>query len=288
VSQKPILQFLIDDVGLPMSVAQKQIAKNRVYDEFGKNIKNKQKLKTSFVDVAVFEPKTKGLKPIFTNKYFVIFDKPSGIMVHPNSRDTQYCLLDEARYHFGNKANLAHRIDKGTSGLVIVTLDKHTDIKMKTMFENRQIVKEYVAVVSGKIDKYLTIDEPLQKATNSSIGIKMETNPNGKPSKTTIEPISYDKYTNTSYIKVKPTTGRQHQIRVHLDSIGRTILGDTLYGIDETIADKILTNSIDSQTIIKYTKAPRLMLQANRLKFEFEKKIYDIYSRQNLNHFEID
>lgn len=285
VPQKQIQQFLIDDVGLHMSIAQKYIAKNRVYDEFGNNIKNKQKLKTSFVDVAVFEPITKGLKPIFTNRYFAIFDKPSGVMVHPTSRDTEYCLLDEVRYHFGSQANLAHRIDAGTSGLVVATIDKHTDQIIKTMFENRQITKEYVAIVSGKINQNITISTPLQKAINSLIGIKMATNPNGKLSKTVVEPIFYDKQTHTTYIKAKPTTGRQHQIRVHLDSIGHTILGDTLYGIDETIADKILRKSIDAQTIVKHTKAPRLMLQANRLKFEFEKKFYDFYSKQNLNKF---
>ncbi len=282
VAQKPIQQFLIEDVRLPMSIAQRYIAKNRVYDEFGNNIKHKQKLKTNFVDIAVFVPMTRGLQPLFSNRFFAIFDKPSGIMVHPTSRDTEYCLLDEVRHHFGDRANPAHRIDAGTSGLVIATIDKHTDTILKTMFENRQITKEYIAIVSGKIDKTMTINSPIQKATDSLIGIKMQTHPDGKPSLTTVSPICYDKQTNTTKIKAMPTTGRQHQIRVHLDSIGHTILGDTLYGIDETIADKILTKTIDSQTILKHTKAPRLMLQANRLKFEFEKKIYDIYSKQIL------
>ncbi|RLA75078.1 MAG: RNA pseudouridine synthase [Epsilonproteobacteria bacterium] len=282
VLQKPIQQYLIEDVGLPISMAQKYIAKNRIYDEFGNNIKNKQKLKTSFVDIAVFEPTTKGLKPIFQNRYFAIFDKPSGLMVHPTSRNTQYCLLDEVRYYLGEKANLAHRIDAGTSGLVLSSIDKHTDTTIKTMFEDRQITKEYIAVVSGKITKNTVINEPIQKATNSLIGVKMETNPQGKQSKTIIKPIFYDYKTDTSKIKIIPITGRQHQIRVHLNSINRTILGDTIYGIDETIADKILTKSISKQTIIKHTKSPRLMLQANRLKFVFDRKTYDIYSKQNL------
>lgn len=199
---KTVQQFLTEDAALPISQAQRYIAKNRVYDEFGVNIKNKQKLKTSFVDVALFEPITKGLKPIFKNRYFAIFDKPSGLMVHPTSRDTPYCLLDEVKYHLGKDANLAHRIDTGTSGLVLATTGKYSDTIIKTMFENREITKEYIAIVTGKIDKIVKINEPIKKATNSLIGIKMQTAHDGKISQTTVYPISYDKKTDTTKVKL--------------------------------------------------------------------------------------
>ena len=118
---KKIQLFLLNEAGLSMSVSQKLLSKGRVFDENGNRYQNGQTLKGEFVQVAVFEGQTRGLKPIFNTKDFAIFDKPSGIMVHPTSKDTAYSLLDEIRYHFGDTANLAHRIDLETSGLVLVT-----------------------------------------------------------------------------------------------------------------------------------------------------------------------
>jgi 23S rRNA pseudouridine1911/1915/1917 synthase len=106
---KKIQQFLLNEVGLTMSVSQKLLAKKRVFDDQGNMLQNGQLIKGEYIQVAVFEGHTRGLKPMFETSDFAIFDKPSGIMVHPTSRTTAYTLLDEIRYHFGNNANLAHR-----------------------------------------------------------------------------------------------------------------------------------------------------------------------------------
>ena len=135
IKGKKIQLFLLNEVGLSMSVSQKLLSKGRVFDENGNRFQNGQTLKGDFVQVAVFQGQTRGLKPIFNTEDFAIFDKPSGIMVHPTSKDTAYSLLDEIRYHFGNNANLAHRIDLETSGLVLVTKHKISVIILKTMFE---------------------------------------------------------------------------------------------------------------------------------------------------------
>ena len=131
VQGKKIQQFLIDDAGLSLSQSQKFIAKCRVFDANNKLLQNGEKLKTEFVQVAMFEGVTRGLNPMFETKDFALFDKPSGVIVHPTSRNTEYSLLDEIRYHFGEKANLAHRIDQETSGLVLVTKNKYSDIILK-------------------------------------------------------------------------------------------------------------------------------------------------------------
>ena len=121
IKGKKIQQFLLNEVGLTMSSSQKLLAKKRVFDDQGNILQNGQVLKCDYIEVAVFEGHTRGLSPIFQANDFAIFDKPSGVMVHPTSRNTEYTLLDEIRYHFGNDANLAHRIDAETSGLVLVT-----------------------------------------------------------------------------------------------------------------------------------------------------------------------
>lgn len=276
---KKIQQFLIDEVGLSISMSQKLIAKCRVFDENNKVLQNGEKLKCKLVKVALFEGITRGLNPIFNTEDFALFDKPSGVMVHPTSRNTEYTLLDEIRYHFGDNANLAHRIDQETSGLVLVTKNKYSDIVLKEMFENKQYKKHYLAIVKGKIDKDITIDLGIKKAQNSKIGVKMITANDGKESLTYITPLEYNKQLNQTLVRATPVTGRQHQIRVHLDSIGHSIVGDPIYGVDEDIADRYLLKRLSYKDRMKYIGYDRLLLHANYLEFGFNKKIYKIYSK---------
>jgi 23S rRNA pseudouridine1911/1915/1917 synthase len=277
-----IQHAMINQLGFTLSTSQKLLSKYRVFDDQNNILQNGQKIKSDFIQVALFEGKTRGLKPLFQTKHFAFLDKPSGVMVHPTSRDTRYTLLDEIRYHFDEDANLAHRIDQETSGLVLVSKNKFSDIVLKEMFENKKYQKSYLAIVQGKIAKQIVIDTPIKKSTTSIIGVKMCVAKDGKESLTTILPIQYDSVKNQTLIKAVPQTGRQHQIRVHLDSIGHRIIGDPIYGIDELVADQYLCKKLSLEDRIKYTKAKRLMLHSNFLGFEYEKKQYKIYSKLRL------
>ena len=279
---KKIQQFLIDNTSLNISTSQKMISKGRVFDENNKILQNGQKVKGEFIQVALFEGHTRGLNPIFETDDFAVFDKPSGVMVHPTSRNTEYTLLDEIRYHFGEGANLAHRIDQETSGLVLVTKHKYSDIILKEMFENKQYDKNYLAVVDGEINEEIKIDSGIRKAINSKIGVKMETSCDGKESLTYIKPLYYDKDKNQTLVEATPMTGRQHQIRVHLDSIGHRIVGDPIYGIDEEISDQYLLKKLQLDNRIKETGNNRLLLHANYLSFKYKNINYKIYSKLSL------
>jgi len=281
-SGKKIQQFLIDNTQLNISTSQKMISKGRVFDENGKILQNGQKVKGVFIQVALFEGHTRGLNPIFETDDFAVFDKPSGVMVHPTSRNTEYTLLDEIRYHFGESANLAHRIDQETSGLVLVTKHKYSDIILKEMFENKQYDKNYLAIVEGEITDNLEIDSGIRKAVNSKIGVKMETSEFGKESFTSIKPVYYNSKENQTLVEATPLTGRQHQIRVHLDSIGHRIVGDPIYGIDENIADEYLLKKLELEKRIKITGNKRLLLHANYLSFRYKNINYKVYSKLSL------
>ena len=282
IKGKKIQQFLLNEVGLTMSSSQKLLAKKRVFDDQGNILQNGQVLKCDYIEVAVFEGHTRGLSPIFQANDFAIFDKPSGVMVHPTSRNTEYTLLDEIRYHFGNDANLAHRIDAETSGLVLVTKNRYADMILKTMFEEKEYSKEYLAIVKGELKEDIVINNPISKS-KGMIGVKMTTeNENGKESTTYIYPLEFNAKNNTTLVKAVPITGRQHQIRVHLDSIGHTILGDPIYGIDEKIADQYLCKELSDDKRLQYTGASRLMLHANNLAFNYKDINYNIYSKQSL------
>ena len=280
IKGKKIEDFLLEDISIDSKLTLNLLEKGKITDENNKRLQKNQIIKSNFIYIVIFEPITKGLKPIFDSFHFAIFDKPSGIMVHPSSHQLDiYTLLDEIKFYFGQKGSLVHRIDAETSGLVLVSKNAFSDMILKNMFEEKQYIKKYHAIVEGNIEKNLEIDTPITNDTGL-IKLKMKTDLNGKESKTLIKPISYNKEKNQTLVEAIPLTGRQHQIRVHLNSISHRIIGDPIYGIDEKITDLFLKNKLSEDERLKYTKANRLLLQANYLEFEFLDVIYKFSSLQ--------
>lgn len=278
---KKIEEFL-EILPLDLKLCLSLLEKGKITDENNHRLQKNQIIKSDFIYIIIFEPQTKGLKPIFDSFHFAIFDKLSGIMVHPSSHQLNvYTLLDEIKYHFGEKGSLVHRIDTETSGLVLVSKNAFSEMILKNMFEEKLYTKKYKALVNGQIKEELIINSPIANDTGL-IKLKMKTDISGKESTTIIKPISYDEINNQTLVEAIPLTGRQHQIRVHLDSIGHKIIGDTLYGVDEKFADKFLKNQISEEKRIEITKASRLMLQADYLEFEFLEIIYKFSSKQKL------
>ena len=280
IKGKKIEDFLLEDISIDSKLTLNLLEKGKITDENNKRLQKNQIIKSNFIYIVIFEPITKGLKPIFDSFHFAIFDKPSGIMVHPSSHQLDiYTLLDEIKFYFGQKGSLVHRIDAETSGLVLVSKNAFSDMILKNMFEEKKYIKKYHAIVEGNIEKNLEIDTPITNDTGL-IKLKMKTDLNGKESKTLIKPISYNKEKNQTLVEAIPLTGRQHQIRVHLNSISHRIIGDPIYGIDEKITDLFLKNKLSEDERLKYTKANRLLLQANYLEFEFLDVIYKFSSLQ--------
>ena len=280
IKGKKIEEFLTQDIPIDSKLLLTLLEKGKITDENNSRLQKNQTIKSNFIYIIIFEAQTKGLKPIFDSFHFAIFDKPSGIMVHPSSHQLNiYTLLDEIKYLFGEKGSLVHRIDAETSGLVLVAKNAFSDMILKNMFEEKKYIKKYHAIVEGNIEKNLEIDTPITNDTGL-IKLKMKTDLNGKESKTLIKPISYNKEKNQTLVEAIPLTGRQHQIRVHLNSISHRIIGDPIYGIDEKITDLFLKNKLSEDERLKYTKANRLLLQANYLEFEFLDVIYKFSSLQ--------
>ena len=280
IKGKKIEDFLLEDISIDSKLTLNLLEKGKITDENNKRLQKNQIIKSNFIYIVIFEPITKGLKPIFDSFHFAIFDKPSGLMVHPSSHQLDiYTLLDEIKFYYAQKGSLVHRIDAETSGLVLVSKNAFSDMILKNMFEEKKYIKKYHAIVEGNIEKNLEIDTPITNDTGL-IKLKMKTDLNGKESKTLIKPISYNKEKNQTLVEAIPLTGRQHQIRVHLNSIGHKIVGDPIYGIEEKIADLFLKNKLSEDERLEYTKANRLLLQANYLEFEFLDVIYKFSSLQ--------
>ncbi|TLT00280.1 RluA family pseudouridine synthase [Aliarcobacter cibarius] len=287
IKDKKIQLFLIKDLGLDPKVGQKLTSKGRIFDENMNTINTGETIPTEYIFIAVFEGTTRGLKPLLEFNDFAIFDKPTNLMVHPISKNTPYSLLDEIRYHFGENANLIHRIDAETSGLVIVGKNKKSEIELKDMFQEKKYHKSYLAIIQGEIKEEITINRGLDRE-GLAIGVRMKVCDEGKESITIIKPIKYNKNRDLTLVEAIPLTGRQHQIRVHLYSIGHTILGDPIYGIDDENAENYLNKTLSEEDRFKVTKSHRLWLHANYLEFSYKNITYKIFSKNDEIYREFD
>ena len=278
IKDKKIQFFLENDLKYTPKMAQRLSSKGRVFDENMNTINPGKTIPTEYIFIALFEGISRGLKPLLEFRDFAVFDKPTNLMVHPISKNTTYSLLDEIRFHFGEDANLIHRIDAETSGLVIIGKNKKSEIELKEMFQEKKYHKSYLAIVQGEIKKELTINKGLDKE-GLLIGVRMKVCEEGKESITIIKPLKYNKEENLTLIEAIPLTGRQHQIRVHLHSIGHTILGDPIYGVDDENAENYLNKTLSEEDRLKVTKSNRLWLHANYLEFEYKNVTYKIFSK---------
>lgn len=278
--KKLIDDFLVEDAKLSLKLSQSLLSKGKVLDHKNKRLQKNQSVKSGFIQVNIFQPITKGLKPLFETDHFAIFDKPTGLLVHPVTINNEYTLLDEIKYHFKDDASLVHRIDKETSGLVLVAKNRFSEMILKEKFEERKYKKTYKAIVQGEIKNDIEIKTPI---TNDSglIKIKMKTHQEGKESYTLIKPISYNKILNQTLVEAFPKTGRQHQIRVHLDSINHRIIGDPIYGLEEEVANKILGKKVTQEERITLSGDKRLLLHAYSLEFEYLDINYKFCSKQS-------
>ena len=281
VKEKTLIDdFLIQDVKLTSKLAQSLLNKGKVLNQNDKRLQKNQIVKSGFIQINLFQAITKGLSPLFQTEHFAIFDKPSGLLVHPTSINNEYTLLDEIKYHFKDGASLVHRIDKETSGLVLVAKNKYSEMILKEMFEEKKYKKTYKAIVEGHFKNTIKIDTAITNDTGI-IKLKMKTHENGKASQTKIEPINFNKKKNQTIVYAYPKTGRQHQIRVHLDSISHRIIGDPIYGIDESIANRILKKEVTQEERIALSGNKRLLLHAYSLEFEYLNIKYKFCSKQD-------
>lgn len=176
------------------------------------------------------------LNIIFEDEYLLALDKPAGIVVHPAPGHYNGTLVNALLHHCKDlsgiggveRPGIVHRIDKDTSGLVMVAKTESSHKNLAMQFKNREIRKEYLAIVKGDVRK----DRGLISTTIGRHKVhrkKMDTRSlNGREASTEYKVLFRSK--NWSYLEVWPKTGRTHQIRVHLASIHHPIIGDQLYG----------------------------------------------------------
>jgi len=275
--------FIMKTFNYTQGQAQRLIAKGRLLIDDQSEFRSGATIQGK-VQVVYFQPKPKGIRALFQTPDFLVYEKPSGILVHPNTMSTPYSMLDEIRATSGQNANAVHRIDMETSGLLLASKHKKAEAFLKNAFEIKTIKKSYLAWVDGKISEPFTVDKSIKLNNDySSNKHKVFISDDGKYAYTSFFPIEYDKNLDATLISCHPTTGRTHQIRLHLFHVKHPILGDPLYGTTFNTADTYLNGSITPEERFTQTGATRLMLHADSLEFSYN-GTYLIKSKQNFHH----
>ncbi len=192
------------------------------------------------------------LEFIYQDDTLLVVNKPAGMLAVPGrGENKQDCLALRVQAEFVD-ALVVHRLDMATSGLMLFARGAPMQSRLSQMFRERAIEKRYVAVVSGKLENFcgeiaLPIASDWLNRPKQQVHLM-----NGKPSLTRYRVLSYDAGSDSSRVGLEPVTGRTHQLRVHLAAISHPILGDALYGDENS--------------------APRLLLHACRLSFVHPQK----------------
>lgn len=230
------------DTDITRTFAQRLIEDGNILVN-GKNAKVSYKIQENDkISVEIPEPKQIELKAqnipieiIYEDSDIIVVNKPKGMVVHPANGNPDGTLVNaimaickDSLSGIGGeiRPGIVHRIDKDTSGLLIVAKNDNAHVKMSEQIKNHEVKKTYIALVRGVFkENEATIDMPIGRSTSDRK--KMAVNKNGKNAITHIKVLKrFDKYT---LLKVNIETGRTHQIRVHLSHIGYPIVGDYTY-----------------------------------------------------------
>lgn len=196
---------------------------------------------------------------------YLIVDKPAGLIVHPAPGKAEKTLADEivARYpdmatvgENADRPGIVHRLDKETSGLLVVARNQAMFERLKEQFQTRTVNKEYLALAHGVIKhEHGIVDRPIGRSLTKGGRMAAHSQNQAKDREAITEYWVEKRFAHHTLLRVKPRTGRPHQIRVHLNSFGFPIVGDRLY-----------TNDKARRGLARHP-LPRLFLHAAKLGF---------------------
>ena len=175
------------------------------------------------------------LRIVFEDPDVVVLDKPAGMVVHPAAGHASGTLVNALLHHVKDlsgiggelRPGIVHRLDRGTSGLMVVAKNDRAHQELSRQFQDREVDKEYAALVWGVVHAGRRIDEPIGRDDKNRQ--KMSTR--ARRARTAVTRVTWARhFKGVSLLKLAIATGRTHQIRVHLSAIGHPIVGDATYG----------------------------------------------------------
>ena len=181
------------------------------------------------------------VRVVFEDEHLLVVSKPAGLVVHPAPGHSSGTLVNALLARAGaapaggdaERPGIVHRLDAGTSGLMIVTKDEETHAALTEALAARAVTRVYLALVEGIPDTdTTTIDAPIGRSTRDRK--KMAVVAGGRPAVTEITVL--EKLPDTALVEARPITGRTHQIRVHLKAADHPVVGDRVYGPNRKLA----------------------------------------------------
>jgi 23S rRNA pseudouridine1911/1915/1917 synthase len=220
-------------------------------------------------DMAV--PEDIPLDILYQDEYLAVINKPFDMVVHPAKGHWSGTLVNALAFHFGKLSELngsyrpgiVHRLDRDTSGVILVAKEEATHRDLSYQFERRKVFKEYLAIVAGVLDRDSDYIEG-RIGHHPHDRIKMivtEEEDEGKEACSFYEVI--ERFRGYTFCRIQPRTGRTHQIRVHLGSVGCPVLADKVYGGRDCLRLSDLVPDIEIDEVLMNRQA----LHAGRLRF---------------------
>lgn len=223
------------------------------------------------------------IKILYEDEYILALDKPTGLLVHTDGRSKEKTLVDWLNLNYPElsevgepqtlqngevikRPGIVHRLDRDTSGIIIVAKTKEAHAYLKEQFQNKKIQKIYHAVVHGNFSEDKLegiIDKPIGRSASDFRKWSAEYGAKGELREAVTEYKVLAQNKDFAYLEASPKTGRTHQIRVHLKAISHPVVGDKLYGPKVNHESRIMNYAKGTEV-----KLDRLMLHAVSIKLK--------------------
>jgi 23S rRNA pseudouridine1911/1915/1917 synthase len=210
-----------------------------------------------------FQPESIQLPVVYEDEHLMVINKPAGLVVHPAAGNWQGTLLNALLHHAPSlgelpRAGIVHRLDKDTSGLLVVAKTMAAQTSLVRQLQARTVKREYRAIVWGEVWHNGTLETEIGRHPHARTRMAV-TRTGGKPAITHYEVL--ERFAVHTYLRCRLETGRTHQIRVHMQHMGAPLVGDPVYGLRGILPNQAITPTL--REALKQFK--RQALHATRL-----------------------